>query len=772
MERRLGFRNIRPLLDDIGQERFGVLSPAGGGEAAVLRLFGRDLALADPRALHDTLDALTAALPERPVQFLLSRRRPSPAAIATPFQAAIAARFAEQPAVAAAVWADLRDRQMPALAAAGLADLWAGVAVAAPDSAALAYDLAELYVRLPFESAPLRARDLRGLVQRLFQPGPPPPLPPDRPVAAGLSPDDWDDLAPERLLIGEDGIALAPDSRTLYWYLQPPLPEAPGGWIWQLLEFPDLRDLAWDVAVHLRPTRATAQLRRVLEERLERIAAELAPLGAAPTARPPPDAPWAASAAWRLALERQEVEDRLDRLVTGRERLRDATVLLALHTRPPVGAREDWAAVLAAAGLTARPIRGRRALSQVLPALLPLAAAEGLRSFPAAGAQAATLALLPTAPPGGASDWPILGLARDGSPFRLLPEADDLPGHRLITGGTDEERRRVAARWALGVYRAGVDLLILDPAGQWSDFVAALGGRIVRPGADGEAGRLPLLAVPLVALTRPSEFASWSRELGELIAALVTPRTGQPPEVVEGQVAGALLQLGRRALDREAPDLLTLDTLQAELRRGGYTVTAGAVAALAGRPVGGLFAPGAPPAGAGLWCIGPAAPDLPPRAAALALAIAFRRALAFGAAGGWRTAIADSLPSALAHASLARDLADLLRGEGVDRTALWALIGAPELRAVLAGPHADLVTALPLAVFLAAGAGGASLLAGAAQALGVPAPACAQIGVLATDQALICQDGVCTLLTVPPGPALPGRPPDPPGAPAPPRPAY
>ena len=786
MERRFGFREVRPLAGDTGQERFGVLELAGGVLAAVLRLQGRDLSLAEPRALRDTVEALGAALPSRAVQFLLSRRAGQPA-LGPATHGALATRFADRPAVAEALGADLDRVLLPRWEREGLADLWAGVALAAPDAATLVQQVAALYLHLPYEAAPLPARDLGRLVQRLLRPDAPPPPPMQATLPWPLGTSAVGDgalagLAPRTLLLDDNAVSLAPGVVTSYWLLLPPFPTAPGGWAWRLLESPALRGHDWDLAVHLRPGATTgAAMRVVLEERLARVTADLARYGGASPARPPPGASHDTMDAWMLELERRDLLDRLAGLGTGRDRLREATVLLALHTpaadhatlSPGGTYRDRWlarmtgetgappeagaamqalAAALAAAGLVARPVRGKRTLAQAVRAGLPLAVPEGLRAFPVTGAQAAGLALLPLGRPAPAATppfpVPLLGVARDGTPYGPFPEAEDLPGHRLIVGGVNGARRRAVAQWALAAYTAGLDLLIYDPQGHWGRFVTALGGRVLHPGATDQAGVADLLALPLAALNQTVGFEAWGRELADLFAALLARRTGQPTDVIESQIGAALLHLGLRAVTAGTTADLTLDALWHELENGGYTTTALALAALlpggAHADEGRLFTPGPPPPAAGLLCIGPPTPALPAPIGRLAAAIALRRALAAPPATHWRVCLLDPLPAALAHAPLAADLAESLAGGPPDHTSFWGVLPPDDLPLLLGGPHAALPAAFGHQIFLASGAG----LSAPAAALGVPPAACARLATLAPPHALACQDGECTLLTV------------------------
>ena len=780
MERRFGFRQVRPLRGDTGQERFGVVDLADGAQAAVLRLFGRDGGLADPAVVASTVDTLAAALPAGPVQFVVSRRPGKETLNLPALHRQVQARFADRPAIGATVWTDFNEALRPRLEAAGLADLWTGVAMAAPDAAALVQQIAGLYVHLPFEAVPLLAGDLGRLLARLLRPDSPPapPLQAELPWPFGTGSADGvvAGVLPRKLVLGEDAVSLAPDTVTWYWLLTPPWPDAPGGWLWPLLTAPALRETAWDLAVHLRPAEAEpeAALRAVLESRLARVTADLAGAGGAPAQEPPPGAPLAATDAWLLELERRELAERLASLTAGRAGRREATVLLALHapateheTLTPGGTyRDRWqvltggggpdtlaatgeagarlGAALAALGYRARPVRGRRALAQAVRAVLPLAEGDGLRTFPVGATQAAELALLPAGLPPAPPAAPLLGLARDGNPFRPFPEAEDLPGHRLMVGGAGGDRGRLTAQWALATYVAGLDLLIFDPLDRWTRFVAELGGRVVRLGAADESGICNLLAPPLAAITLTTGFEAWGQELAALLAALLARRTGQPPDVLESQFGAALLQLGLQALEAGTTAGLSLDGLREELQRGGYVTTAGAVRGLAARPEGRLFTAGPPLPDAGLLCIGPPDPGLPAGAGPLAAAIALRRALAQPAAG-WRACLLDPLPAALVHPPLGHDLYERLTGAVPDPLAVWGLVGAADLPGLLDGPHAPLVAAFPSQVWLAGSP------PDPAQALGLPAAVTPILAALDPTEALVCQDGECWLIRVPVG---------------------
>ena len=545
---------------------------------------------------------------------------------------------------------------------------------------------------------------------RLLRPDSPPPPPLQAelpwPFGTGSAEGVVAGLLPRKLLLGEDAVSLAPDTVTWYWLLTPPWPDAPEGWLGSLLTAPALHRASWDLAVHLRPAEPApeAALRDVLASRLARVTGDLAAAGGSPAQPPAPGAPLAATDAWLLELERRDLVERLARYEAGQDHLREATVLLALHApateheafTPGGTYRDRWqaltggglpeaiaatgeavaqfGAVLADLGYRARPVRGRRALAQAVRALLPLAEGAGLRTFPVGTAGAAELALLPAGEPPAPPAAPLLGLARDGSPFRPFPEVEDLPGHRLLAGGAHGDRRQLVAQWALAGYVAGLDLLIFDPAGQWTGFVQNLGGRVVRPGAADATGVCNLLAPPLAAITMTNGFEAWGQELAALLAALLARRTGQPPDVLESQFGAALLQLGLRALEAGTTTDLTLDALHEELRRGGYATTAGALRGLAARPEGRLFTPGPPPPAAGLLCIGPPDPALPAATGPLAAAITLRRALA-QPAPGWRTCLLDPLAAALAHPPLGQDIYGRLIGTLPDAVAVWGLLG-------------------------------------------------------------------------------------------------
>ncbi len=756
MERRFGFRALRPLDGDGGRERFGLIERADGMPAAVLTLHGRGPA--EPGAkLVAGVDALADALPDGPVQFLLSRRPLDPASLLSRWRGGIEGH-SELGVAAGRVWADLQSSYLPALQRAGLADLWCGVVVTAPDVERLTVEMARLFTRLPYAVVPADSAALGVLVGRLLRPGDPAgagrafPLGGERVL-------DLPGLAPRSLLIGNDAVAFTPETVTTYWQITPPLPRVEGGWLRRLLEFPDLLPYSYDLSIHLRPAAAEETMRAVLDTRLLRLETEIATRGGAPVGAPAPTAPAAATDLWLLELERREVAERRTSLSVGRERLRDATVLLALHLptdgsdsaarRPQAGAGATaFAAALAAAEIPARPVHGRPALSRAVRAGLPLADAGDGRAFPVAARQAAELALLPGTVAAAGPRAGLLGLTQEKTPFRYTPPLD-APDGRLLAGGGAAVRRAVARQWALETSLAGADLRVWDPTGAWAGWVQALGGRYVRPGGPLPTDRLNLLAAPLGALDDSEFFTAWVREIGTLFSLILPPLTGQDTDAVRSQIGAALLQVGMRSLDRGDRTGLSLDALQAELQAGGYRASAAGLAAIAAGPMGNLFSPEVFAADSpALVALGP--PDnLRPQPGALAARIALRHALWAESAlfGLPRPALTrtvlllDGVTEALKHAYLAADL--LAAGVAlVPRIHLWLLPTDDELAPLLAHP-AGRALVRPTGLYTLFGpAAGPVLevppgLAALITLMGLAGPLAARLPLLAADEAII-----------------------------------
>ncbi|HMA35758.1 MAG TPA: hypothetical protein VKY74_14930 [Chloroflexia bacterium] len=783
MERRFGFRGIRPLDGAGGQERFGLLDLAGGGQAAVLTLQGAAGPPAAPATVRARLDALAAALPETTIQFLLSRRPVDPASLLSRWRAGVEDRCGASTA-AGRIWGDLYGIYLPRLEAAGLADLWAGVAVAAPDPEKLAGRVAGLFTALPYQAAPASADELGILVGRLLRP--------DDPAGAGrafpVSGDrmlDLPGLAPRSLLLGSDAVALTPGVATSYWQITPPLPRVDGGWVQRLLEFPDLLPYSYDLAIHLRPAVAEQTMRAVLEGRLLHLEGELRRRGGAPAGPPGPGADAEATDTWLLELERREVAERRVSLNTGRERLREAVVLLALHVpaddpdgglpsrQPRAGAgAAAFARALQAAEISAHPVHGRPALSRAVRALLPLASAAGIRAFPVAAHQAAELALVP-AGRSSSRGAPVIGLTPEKTLYTYGGAGSS--GHRLLAGGSAAGRRAAARQWALQTYLAGDDLLIWDPAGAWGRWVEALGGRYLRPGGPLPADRLNLLAAPLGMLDQSDFFDAWVREMAGLFSLLLPPITGQDGDAVRSQLGAALLQIGMHSLEQADPAGLTLEALHAELQAGGYQASAYGLEQIATGPAGTLFSPAPPAAAPGLVAIGP--PDdalnrgvalLAGRRQAapgrLAAQIALRRALwpetallGPARAGGRRAVVLDGIIEALKHAYLAADLLPLAaRADGP--IALWLLPADEELAPLLAH-RAGRALVRPMGCYALFGPAAAMTpdpatlaptpgLAALIQEARLPNQAAAALPLLSADQALMLVDGAATIVEV------------------------
>ena len=767
MERRFGFRAIRPLEGMGGQERFGTIDLAGGGHAAVLALTSRTGSPPVPATARAMLDRLTDALPECPVQFLVSRRPVDPISLSGRWRAGIEQRLGTG-AAAARAWHDFQGAYLTRLQAAGLADLWCGVAVAAPDTEILTGRVAGLFTTLPYEATPLPADDISIVVGRLLRP--------DDPAGAGrpfhLGSDrllDLPGLTPRALLIGRDAVALTPGVITSYWQITPPVPRVEGGWLRRLLEFPDLLPYTFDVSVHLRPAAAEQTMRAVLDGRLARLDEELRRRGGAPEGPPPPGAPTEATETWLLELERREVEERRTGLSGGRDRLREAVVLLALHLpaeepaggtasrNPTLGMRgAAFARALQAAEIVARPVVGRPALSRAVRAGLPLSAADGIRAFALPARQAADLALISIGRP-PVPGAPVLGLNPERTRF-TYPPAGEEAGHRLLAGGGAPARRAAARQWALQTYLGGEDVLIWDPAGAWPGWVEALGGRYVRPGGPLPTDRINLLAAPLRALDDPAFFEPWVREIATLFGLLLPPLTGQDSDAVRSQISAALLQVGMRSLERADPAALNLESLHEELHAGGYRASAEGLQKLAAGPAGQLFAGsvfGATPPG--LVALGPAE-GLKAKPARLAAQIALRHTLWRGSGllgtprpdGGWRILVLDGVIEALKHAQLAADLLERAARPPAP-THLWLLPADAELAPLLAHP-AGRALVRPMALYTLFGpAAGATPGLTAPPALPgmdvllrearLPAGTAATLALLAADQALIATAG-------------------------------
>ncbi|MGI8588908.1 MAG: hypothetical protein ACR2M0_14680 [Chloroflexia bacterium] len=658
MERRFGFRAPRPLEGAGGRERFGMIERTGGGFAAILSLRAETGSPPPPAALHAMLDRLAGALPECPVQFLLSRRPVDGTSLLAHWRAGIESRLGASPA-AARTWDMLAGSYLPRLEAAGVCDLWCGIAVGGADIDELAGRVAGLYISLPYEAKPATADELGALIGRL----------------------------------------LRSDTTSGYWQVTTPMPAGEGGLLRRLLQFPDLLSYSFDLAIHLRPATTERDLRAVLDDRLLRLETELRHRGGPPASAPPPGGPPDLAGRWLLELERREVAERREALVAGRERLREAVVMLALHA-PADGpeSRTGEAATafdhaLSDAEITAHRMHGRVALGRAARALLPLADAVGIRGFPLPTHQAVELALLPT-PPRPTLSAPILGLTPEKTLFTYGGPGAPVP-HLLVAGGASHARRAAARQWAVQSYLGGDDILIWDADGADFGFVEGLGGRYIRPGGPLPADGIDLPAVPLPELNRPEFFELWLREVSGLLGLLLAPLTGQDADAAGSQVSSALLQIAIRCLEQKDAGLLNLDALYDKLRAGGYQVTADGVERLAAGPARNLFSPAVYAGEApGIIALGPSDPALgSEEAQRLAAQIAFRHALwpdsrLFGVAARRdrrRIVLVDGLLSALGNAPLAADLVSLAQTRPPSPS-LWLILADGELDQLAADP--------------------------------------------------------------------------------------
>ena len=318
-----------------------------------------------------------------------------------------------------------------------------------------------------------------------------------------------------------------------YWLILPRSPTRPAAG-WALLEFPDLRR-QWDLAVHLRPCRPrSGACAPCWKSRLARVTAELAAAGGC--ARPTPRrARRAAGRDRRLAAGTGAARPgRAAGALTRRARTTCARRPCCWRSTPrrpsmrrstPGGTyRDRWLALtgggrrghrrrrarpvaqfgaaLAEAGFGRARCAGGGRWPRPCAALLPLAAGAGPADLPGRDRpQAAELALLPAGQPPAPPGRPA---ARPGPRRQPLPSLPRSRGSaRPSPPRRRHERRPPAIGGAVGARRpmtAGMDLLIFDPAGQWTGFVqnARRAGGAARRG--GCRGRGNLLAPPLAAI--------------------------------------------------------------------------------------------------------------------------------------------------------------------------------------------------------------------------------------------------------------------------------
>ncbi len=590
LERRLGFSDVYPVLNDVGGERFGAVQLSGGGLSGIIQLRGLNHWLGGVEQERDALARIRQHLPDFPVQFILQRRLLDTDAYLADWRKRIARRFVNQPEAGEMVWADFKGRMVARWREYGAAAVWCGLAVSGVSEAELGRRLALLYTSLPFEANALNAAEITDLLRGYLRPGSrPTPNQNAQPLNA---------ISPNSLYLSNDGILLEHDTSLTFYTAQPPTPAAPAAeWLWPILRSDALANVEYDLCVHIQPARYEVEMQLVLERRLTHIAARLAEIAAHQEAQlddgdeleplPAPDRrdterlklvysrPVLGDAEAEregLHIERREVEQRLAQLQRGEERLREMSIMFTLRAPgPQVGSsRARFVGELERLGFSPQPLKGKPNIERGLRSSLPLDRNQAGRQFTLTAAAAAPLLWLASshyAQP----DLPPLGLARDRSIIGFAPEASGEPGHRTISGGHDPQRSYIIRQFALLNYIAGYDLYGYDPAGEWREFVTALGGSYITPGAMQQGGDLNLIAAARPALDDPDRFQQWVTETTALLSKLA----GGLDEEQTSHLSAALFQLGLSFLERNQP--LTLQRLYADVRAGGYTPLARAL---------------------------------------------------------------------------------------------------------------------------------------------------------------------------------------------------
>ena len=497
LERKFGFSRVRPVLNETGQEEFGLieLAPEYGLElfagasrkpkadrrpylSAGLRLVGPqlNLFLGDDKHEQNFWSSLCAALPsDSPCQVLLRRRRGELGPHYQSWQNKAQERLTD-PEVGFFFLQDYLENVIYPVEESGIAHLWAGIFISGRDEAELARRLTRIAEALPCASVFCSSDELSLLLMDYFAPSL---------LESGLSQEELKPqlLAKAGLEIGETEVENG--NSLSFWTLSAPPPQVEGGWTRPLLESEALADSEFDIVVHLAPTPSSENLQAVISRRIASLELSIAQARANGDKR----------LVRELAQQRLEVGQRLEAMADGSESYYELGVSLALRSLPDSGELEAkieqetaiFKTELSELGMSPRRVIGLENMQRALLTCAPLNLGRMARSFilpsQAAGrlAQVASEGQIEVDP-----TLPLVGLTPGGEPLFLNPAAR--PGESsLFFVGNPGKGSALPAR-ALVEYLAGMRYIDgtaifgFDPAGDWVGAVRQLGGTYVALG--------------------------------------------------------------------------------------------------------------------------------------------------------------------------------------------------------------------------------------------------------------------------------------------------
>jgi hypothetical protein len=433
----LGFNDIRPVLNDLGEERFGVIELAGatgffheettkknkfisktvltGG----LRLHGArlNLWLADEKSEREFWSALAQALPkDSPSQVWLSRRSNNLAKHYTLWQNQIKKQLKDHE-TGYAFLQDLLESLIYPVEDAGVSQDSTIILVAGRNEDEVAGRLASLLAVLPCDSTPCSAKELTTLLIDYFNPLEEQPRNPTPEL-----------ILPQVLDFGND---FSNNGKlSAFWMLASPPAQMPGGWLRPVLEKAELAQTEFDIVAQLYPTMVEDSMKGVLVRRLISLDKQMQDDLKVSTAE--------------IQRQKQDIEQRLVSLRNGAEAYFEIGVNLHLRQEPDRFEQtvEDFETVFAGEGISLRRISGQENLIRAWRTCAPLNHNQLLRPFVLPALGAGRLAQLFS---GGHSqtktELPLLGLGKGFEPYHFESE-----GHTVFLVGEEWQKSYESAR--------------------------------------------------------------------------------------------------------------------------------------------------------------------------------------------------------------------------------------------------------------------------------------------------------------------------------------
>ena len=531
----LGFTKVRPVLNEAGQERFGLIEVAPEYTAeffpvetsrkrpvqktvltAALRLSGPGLNrwLAEGREDASFFARLCQALPgDSPAQFWLRRRRGQLKPHYLSWRQRAYQRLSD-PEIASVFAQDYLESVIYKVEDSGLADIWCGLLISGRNEEEVAGRLAWLVASLPCEATPCTSAELSALLLDYFAPGMLEAELEDFQSRPEILYADW----LEQVSFEFSGDGFFNGSASAYWTLSAPPLKNEMGWTRGLLENEALAASEFDITVHLAPAHQETTMREVLERR--RLSLEGQFNNAMATGR--------RVEAQELYEQKHEVERRLEALVEGQQRYFEIGISLALHSRP-----DDFEAdcdlfeeELEGCGLAAHRTLSYQQTRCATLDCAPLNLSQFDRPFVLPADEAGRLAQLGSSgQPQLLPDQPLVGLSPGGEAVYLNPASRPGQTAFFLLGEAGKSSAREAhclVRYltAMRVLR-GETLCGFDSKGEWLKLAQQFGGRYVAFGPYENEFHFNPLEVSAESLNQLSELEKWVSEMGRFLTALL-----------------------------------------------------------------------------------------------------------------------------------------------------------------------------------------------------------------------------------------------------------